>query len=172
MILNCDDGLIDTQLVFLCEFLEMIDQKLKSINELISNSIDPDSDGLCDMAEYFIGIGFIAIQQHLVESLIITGVHKSDAYGFGPTHSSGQSIISIINACANYWKHEAEWVGAAGVPKQGTKTYNQVTDVSDSDWYKLSNVLSSLCGGEKCSFNSLIPYIRDWQVCINDNRLK
>ncbi|MET1257638.1 hypothetical protein [Aliikangiella maris] len=161
---------MDTELAILCEFLEMIDQKLNSINELISNSIDPDSDGLCDRGEYFIGIGFVAIQQYLVESLIATGVSKGDAYRLGPIHSSEQSIISIINDCANYWKHEAEWVGVAGLHKQGLKTYSQVTDVADTDWYKLSNVLFSLCDGNKFSFNSLIPYIRDWQVCIHENR--
>lgn len=172
MILDFESGLIDTQLGFLSEFLEMIDQKLISINELISNSTDPDSDGLCDRSEYFIGIGFAAIQQHLVESLIATGVSKGDAYGFGPIHSSGQSIISIINDCANYWKHEAEWVGVAGLPKQGLKTYNQVTGVANTNWYKLSNVLFALCDGDKFSFNSLIPYIRDWQACLHENRSK
>ena len=172
MILVSKDGLIDTQLGVLCEFLEIIDQKLNSINELISNSIDPDSDGLCDRGEYFIGIGFVAIQQHLVESLIATGVSKGDAYRFGPTHSSGKSIISIINDCANYWKHEAEWVDVAGLPKQGLKTYSQVTNVAATDWYKLSNVLFSLCDGNEFGFNSLIPYIRDWQVCIHETRSK
>ena len=53
--------------------------------------------------------GFVVMQQYLIETIIHTGLEKSEVYKLDPVHSSGDSVVSIICSCANWWKHEAEW---------------------------------------------------------------
>jgi hypothetical protein len=144
----------------------MLDKKISGIQLLISSSSDPDSDGLCDRGEYFIGIGFVAIQQHLVETLLFTGINKNEAYKLGAIHSTGVTYISLINSAANWWKHEAEWVNKGEIPKNGNNTFDHVYAAAKTTDYALSNVLASICSSESISLSAVVPYLREWQAAI------
>ncbi len=117
-------------------------------------SSDPDTDGLLDKGEYFFGVGFVAIQQYLVDTLIFTGVKKVEAYNLGDMHASGITYISLINFAANWWKHESEWTDQEQVPKNGQRTFDNILNVTNKHEYALSIVLGSICGQEDLSFNS------------------
>ncbi|MEH6473436.1 MAG: hypothetical protein V7752_19575 [Halopseudomonas sp.] len=137
--------------------------------ECISKSIDPESDGLLDRGEYFIGVGFVAIQQHLNESLIAIDINKKDAYSLGLTHPIGMSSISVINAAANWWKHEAEWFKNDHVPKNGERTVEIIMGISNQHEYALSNVLSSFSESKLLSFTrNIVPHIETWtkELCV------
>ncbi len=163
MLLVGENGVEDIELSRLCELLEVIDSKLYEIEECISKSVDPESDGLLDRGEYFIGVGFVAIQQHLNDSLIGINFNKKDAYSLGPTHSSGISSISVINAAANWWKHEAEWFKNGNVPKNGEHTVEIILDISNHHEYALSNVLASFSESKCLSLTkNIVPHIEEW----------
>lgn len=151
----------------LCELLDMLDQKRHEIGLLIRQSNDPDSDGLCDRCEYFIGVGFVACQQYLVESLLFTGIDKKDAYGLGPVHCSGTTYVNLINDAANWWKHESEWwVYKNKVPNNSQRTFDSVTDIAKARGYELSQVLASICGSKNFSFKSVVPFLVDWRKAV------
>lgn len=160
----------DGELWKLRELLDILDAKIAEINELIEASSDPDSDGLCDRGEYFIGVGFVAIQQYMVETIMFTGLGKSEAYKLGPIHSSGRTSVGLINSCANWWKHEPEWWDAGKIPKNGVFTFSEVSSVTDSPWYQLSNVLASFSSDNAISFEHVIPILEEWREQVNANR--
>ncbi len=60
----------------LTELLEMLDQKLSSLILESNKSEDPDALGLYDRAEYFIGIGFVAMQQYIADTMFNSKVSK------------------------------------------------------------------------------------------------
>lgn len=155
----------------LTELLGLLDTKLSEIHRLISASVDPDSEGLCDKGEYFIGVGFVAIQQYLTDTLLFTGVDRVAAFALGPTHSSNISSINLINSAANWWKHESEWVNAGTVPKNGQRTYDHIAEVAPSNGYELSNTLAAICGSENLSLSSLIPLLIEWRAAVDQARI-
>jgi len=125
-----EDEVIDCELGRLLEFIDLINGKISDIRIDISRSSDPESDGLLNRGEYFIGIAFVAIQQHFVDTLLFTGINKDKAYKLGSLHSSGVTYATLINCSANWWKHEAEWFGNDKVQKRSNKTISVVMNVS------------------------------------------
>lgn len=165
MFFTVESQFADGELRRLQELFEILDEKLADIDARMEESADPDSDGLCDRGEYFIGLGFVAIQQYLVETIMFTGLTKSEAYKLGPKHPSGVTYVGLINACANWWKHEPEWFDAGEVPKNGMKSFGPVTEVTDSPSYQLSNVLASFCeAGEKIRFSCVVGHLVSGQL--------
>ncbi|MDO6423054.1 hypothetical protein [Saccharophagus degradans] len=158
-----DNEFEDGELWKLREMLDLLDAKISEVNRLIEKSSDPDSEGLCDRGEYFIGVGFVAIQQYLVETIINTGLSKSEAYNLGPEHSFGGTSVSLISSCANWWKHEPEWWGPRGIPKSGKATFERVSSVTDSHTYQLSNVLATFSEDKALSFIHVIPILEKWR---------
>lgn len=160
----------------LCELLDMLDQKIHEIGLLIRQSNDPDSDGLFDRGEYFIGVGFTICQQYLVESLIFTDIDKKDAYGLGPVHCRGNTYVNLINEAANWWKHESEWwvwFDKDKVPKNCQRTFDTVTDIATARSYELSQVLAFICGPKNISFKSVVPFLVEWrEAVLSTNREK
>lgn len=170
MFLVSENDFVDGELWVLRELLDMLDKKLFEIFRLIKESHDPDSDGLCDKGEYFIGIGFVAIQQYLVETILFTGLDKSESYKLGPLHTSGFTYVSLINSCANWWKHEPEWWNNGEIPKNGERSFLHVTNITESPSYQLSNVLASMCTNKEICLNGLVPYLEEWRTKVHENR--
>jgi hypothetical protein len=164
--MKIDGEFADGELLKLCELLELLDQKLC----VIQTSRNPDSDGLCDTGEYFIGVGFAAIQQYLVDTLLFTGLDKRDAFKLGPFHSEGITFIDLFNSAANWWKHEAEWFNKGEVPKIGENTFNHVKIIAKSEGYELSNVLASICGSSNLSLAAVVPYLKEWRADVQEVR--
>lgn len=146
------------------DFLELVDREIESINSQIKELGHPEINGLADRGEYFIGIGFAAVQQHLVESIMFTGLEKIEALNLGPIHSSGISCANLINSCANWWKHESEWWDNPKSESKGQYSILHVTEVTESPMYQLSNVLASLCPKNEFCFKAIIPKIIEWKL--------
>ena len=163
MLLTHKNVVIDISLYQLTEFLQLIDSKLNDIYECISESINPESDGLLDRGEYFIGIAFVAIQQHLTESLIGMKTTQKVAYSLGKIHPSGETAIWVMNAAANWWKHEAQWFEKGEYPSDGNFAFHIIMTISNQHKYALSNVFASFSESNRPSFiNDVIPYIAQW----------
>jgi hypothetical protein len=160
----------DAELGVLCELLELLDGKIRNINLQIKQHKDPGIDGLGDKGEYFIGVGFVAMQQYLVETILFTGLEKSQAYKLAPIHSSKVSYANLINSCANWWKHEPEWWNNLEVPPNGERSFSHVTNITSSPSYQLSNVLASLCEANEFCLMSVIPHLIEWRGNVHKAR--
>jgi hypothetical protein len=166
-ILGSDKEIIDPELGMLQEALELLDSKLVSVESEIEASNDPDSDGILDRGEYFIGLGFVSIQQYLNDTLTFSKVNKSEALTLGKKHESGVSFISAINAAANWWKHEAEWwKDLDKLNPQSKSTVERVSNLIESPWYPLSNLLSVLVKDKECRLLNVLPLLIEWRNAV------
>lgn len=157
----------DRELQLLSELLNDLDGKVVEVSNLISKSDDPESDGLTDRGEYFIGVGFSVIQQYLTDTLTLTGVSKRRAFDIGPRYSEEFTFISVVNAAANWWKHSAEWVGQEITNDLALQTQSVVVEVAESLDYPLSNVLSKLLGTSEITLIALVPNLVLWRSAVD-----
>ena len=173
MFFTVESQFADGELWRLQDLFGILDEKLAEIDAQIEEPADPNLYELCDRKEYFIGLGFVAIQQYLVETIMFTGLAKSEAYKLGPRHPSGATCVGLINACANWWKHEPEWFDSGEVPNNGTKSFGLVTEATDSPSYQLSNVLASFCeAGEKIRFSCVVGHLKEWRSNVHEDSKK
>jgi hypothetical protein len=165
--LGNDKEIIDPELGMLQEVLELLDSKLISVESEIEASNDPDSDGILDRGEYFIGLGFVSIQQYLNDTLTFSKVNKSEALALGQKHESGVSFISAINAAANWWKHEAEWwKDLDKLTSQSKNTIERVSNLVESHWYPLANLLNILVKSKECRLINVLPLLIEWRNAV------
>jgi hypothetical protein len=153
------------------ELFAMLDEKLSEIGSAINDSADPDTDGLFDKSEYFVGVGLVAAQQFLVEVASFSNINKDNAYKLGPRHRSGIAYATAINSAANYWKHEAEWWGGLDEIKSGNmKTMNHVGTIADTNHYQLSNFIFALSNNKEVKLMCLIPIITEWLNSVKNSK--
>lgn len=157
----------DRELQLLAELLNNLDEKVVEVSNLISKSVDPESDGLTDRGEYFIGVGFSVIQQYLTDTLTLTGVSKRIALDIGPRYSEEFTFISVVNAAANWWKHSAEWVGQETTSSLALQTQKIVVETAESLEYPLSNVLAKLLGTSEITLSALLPNLVQWRSALD-----
>ena len=100
---------VDPEIFYLQELCGLLDSKVSEITERISQSSDPESEGLFDYAEYFMGTALCAMQRYIIDVLDMKKIKKKEVLNLGPKFNEEESIIEIINAAANWWKHEPEW---------------------------------------------------------------
>ncbi|MFQ2856754.1 hypothetical protein ACK3YY_04970 [Aeromonas caviae] len=171
MYIKIDNEYMDGELNILSDLLSLLDGQIHAVRLSMLRSIPPESEGLADRGEYFIGVGFAAIQQYLNDTLILTGVIKRQAFDIGPRYSMKFSFISVVNAAANWWKHSSEWVGEGkNNSKLAMNTQRIVMDISDSEDYPLSNVLSMLLGTTDINLSALLPNIILWRSAIDKEK--
>jgi len=137
-----------------------IDIALENYRSDIAEHPDPDTFGLIDQYEQFIGIGFAICQTFLVS--VHQGENKGTVFIKGPFHSSGKSYAQITNACANYWKHNDEW-DKRNLGSQAKGTIGIFGHLSVDVWgaYPLSEMFHSLVG-EDGSFAELLNHLNSW----------
>lgn len=147
---------LDFELGFLKDAAQFVDAQLVRLENEFHSSEDPDQFGVIDRGEYVIGLGCVTCQQFIAASCSIIGVSKTDALDLGPKHRSGNSIASILNAAANYWKHSSEWNG----DKNGRLTRKILAEVGeclDKD-FVLMCVLQELLAPFPLRFDRIVPF--------------
>jgi hypothetical protein len=160
----------DAELSYLGELLGSIDKILSDINQRIDISTDPESDGLFDKGEYFIGAGFCAMQRYLADVLQDKSIDKGVALQLGPKNKEGVAISLIVHAAGNYWKHSPEWhIRMDKLDDRSQKTIDRLASHDGPSSYVLSEVLAELCHGEELSLVSCIPYLEEWRYAIHQN---
>jgi hypothetical protein len=170
MYLKVGDEYADLEFQLLSELLSILDRKVVEVSSIIRTSVDPESDGLTDRGEYFIGVGFSVIQQYLIDTLTLTGINKKSAFDIGPRYSEEFAFVSILNAAANWWKHSAEWVGQETTNGMALQTQRIVTETAGSLDYPLSNVLAKLLGTSDITLSALLPDLVLWRSAIDTER--
>ncbi|QEY12319.1 hypothetical protein [Cellvibrio sp. KY-YJ-3] len=159
----------DPELYYLQELCGLLDLKLAEIAEKISHSYDPESDGLLDYAEYFMGTGLCAMQRYILDVLDMKKIKKIDVLNLGVKFNEGTSIIELINAAANWWKHEPEWPFPLEYEKSSKQTKETLDLVLGNSAYPyvFSNFLASINPEKELSVSALIPYLVEWRSCVH-----
>ncbi|MDA8154179.1 MAG: hypothetical protein M0003_15945 [Acidithiobacillus sp.] len=158
----------DAELSYLEELLCSIDKNLSDINLRIKHSIDPESDGLCEKGEYFIGAGFCAMQRYLADVLQDKRIDKGVALQLGPKNKNGVAISLVVHAAGNYWKHSPEWhIWMDELDARSQKTIDRIISKEGPSCYLLSDLLAELCDEKELSLRSCIPYLKKWRYAIH-----
>lgn len=168
-IIKSDDGYADGDFSLLGRHLRLLDLELTRLNAAIAASQDPETDGLCDSAEYFIGHGFVAIQRYITATRTGLGIRMAEAFDAPPMTKSGLSLATAINAGANYWKHMEEWIETinksdyADLRGSALKTLKQIEAITPWAEYACSNLLAVLLEGQAPELSHLLPKIEEWR---------
>ncbi len=174
MYIKCEDRFADQDFYFLSRFLCLLDTELIQVTKNIKNSKDPDADGLCLYAEYLIGLGFMGMQNYIAATYPQAGMNKKKALKIEPNFTEDATFVEIINAGANYHKHQEEW-GTINVieknliklNKAQVQTIETIQKVTPWDDYTLSNLLAALINNtnssEKIELSQLLPEIIEWR---------
>jgi hypothetical protein len=163
-----DDEFADSELSYLEELLGCVDKLLSDVYSRIEDSADPESEGLCDKGEYFIGVGFGAMQRYLVDVLQDRKIDKGIALQLGPKTKEGLPIALLIHSAGNYWKHSPEWhAWLEKLDERSQKTIDRLLTNDRPSWFPLSEVLASLCGGGELSLLHCISSLKKWRQAVD-----
>lgn len=173
MFIKIGNAYADAELFYLQDFCGMLDSKFKALNDKISVARDPERDGLFDYAEYFIGLGFCAMQRYLIDCLDSKGIKKLAGFELGQKTSSGRTYVQLINSLANWWKHSAEWQHFAYEDEEIKRSKNEQLTIDDvlevSDYpYVFSTALVQLSPEGKLVLSDLIPFLVKWREDVNE----
>lgn len=170
MFLSSSQGpTIDYDLDVLREITSIIDARLDVLVRQIQKSEDADGFGFSDTAEGLCGIGLVACQQYLVATASWLRVEKSKALQCGPVHACGDTVASIVNHAANYWKHGEEWILGKS-EKQQAKTQDGLEAIlADFEHgYPLTCILAKLVSpSDPWLFQQLLPLLVRWRDDMN-----
>lgn len=167
------DVLGEYELWLLRDCLSMLDVKLVELAMQIEVAGHPEIDGLADKGEYYVGLGFVAMQRCLTSIQSRSGMSKSDSLKFGETFGDGGFVVEVINAAANYWKHEDEW-GLLNVIRRDTsalrndqrKTAEKLEEITPWDSYTCSNVVAVLNPDGDLRMMPLLEYLEVWHLAL------
>lgn len=148
---------------FLLRFLGMLDSELKSLDAKISDSVDAETEGICDHIEEVVGLGFAACQRHITSVASLTGTTRRYALKSGPLLACGLTIAEAVDHVANYWKHHDEWdVDPPSKQSDRTREGLMMIGVERDDPYSATEALEILAGGEIPRLSTLVPKLNEW----------
>ena len=157
---------IDFDLDFLTSAIDLLDASLEQLNAKARSSPEPDTFGVFDEIEYIAGFGFVACQTYVTATVgrSISKRKKSEALAFGPKHQSGRTIVQLINAAANHWKHSIEWnpLNPTNQEKQTVEVIRGL-GVNPSEPYPIANMLHAMLSPSPVLFKNLIPHLILWR---------
>jgi hypothetical protein len=158
--------ILDFDLDFLREATALVDGRLEQLERKAKASPDPDTYGVYDQAEYITGFGFVACQTYatgVVRWSKVVG--KRDALALGPKHRrTGQTMIELIDAAANHWKHGPEWsLDAPSTRAQKTLKVIASLGVNTHGSYPVANMLHQILTPHPARFANLIPFLTQWR---------
>jgi hypothetical protein len=164
MYLVTQQGIHDYDMRLLSRLLTGVDQQLDEFETEFQSMEEADMFGAYDWAEHVAGVGFVACQTYITATYPMTRVSKDVALGSGPVHSSsGRTVARILNAAANFWKHNPEW------PLQNNDARHNAIRAAFEDLgfpadgeYPLSGILTELTGGH-ARFTYILPFLEQWR---------
>ena len=158
--------ILDFDLDFLKEATALVDGRLKQLKRQAISHPDPDAHGIYDQVEYITGFGFVACQTYAtaVASFSKCKVRKPDWLALGPKHRTGLTMIELINAAANYWKHSPGWPRDRTSPEaKKTLQVFKSLGVNTHDSYPVANMLHLILTPHLARFANLIPFLTQWK---------
>jgi len=152
----------DFHLSFLRDAAKLVDSRIREI-EFEAKRGDPELvEHLYDSAEYLYGFGLVACQQFISVCTAECTLSPKEALQLGPDHQCGASIVSLVNALANRWKHEAGW-GKRPTPNE-SRTIATLSrlGLKREDSYFTANALAILLRPHTPRIQRIVPFLRQW----------
>jgi hypothetical protein len=144
------------------EVTGVLDRELHRLSVEAAASPDPDAEGIFDRVEYVTGLGFIVCQNYVAACAGSRGCAKSDVLQLGPKHRCGESMVAVVNAAANYWKHHETWGVAGAAPSPRTTEVLAALGIQMTE-YLATNVLTALLDPLPIRFATLLPFLTKWR---------
>lgn len=155
---------------FLKDATALVDARIEQLFKKAHVSPDPDALGVYDSLEYFIGFGFIACQTYSTCIISYLEVDRTAALDLPPKHRNGETMISLVNAAANYWKHSSEWLydEPPRIAKTSLTLIESLGIETTLGYYPLGNVLHRILEPHPVRFGNLLPFLTQWRdFCID-----
>jgi hypothetical protein len=168
--MNLIAALDSFDLMCLNDAAALVDSKLDLLDERANQSADPDTDGIYDRAEYLAGFGFLACQAYITESISMSSLQKEEALSMGPRHACGHTMVTLVNAIANYWKHSPEWGHPLSRRAQATADLISALGVDVGSSYVVVNALSELVQPHGHRVRFVIPFLSQWRTTLHGAR--
>lgn len=156
-------------LSFLKNAAALVDSKLRVLELEARSSPDPDALGTYDKAEYITGFGLVACQTYIAACVSRAGIDRSQALDLGPMHHCGLSMVTLVNALANYWKHSQDWIHP--LSKTAQKTVDTITTLyPDTEAsYLTTNALAALLQPSEPRIGRVIPFLKQWRDSLQND---
>ena len=105
------DYIIDYRKGLTSQLINIIDERIDELWALIENSHIDDENifSIYENIEHIVGLGFVVLQQYMTFVYGNLQKKKKEVLPKGPKHKSGNTFARIVDASANYWKHNSEW---------------------------------------------------------------
>ena len=163
--------LIESDTGFLREAATLVDNRLDKLDREAKSHPDPVGCGLMDSTEYIIGFGFVACQTYATAVSRWSDLNKGAWLKLGPKHRSGRPMIELVNACANYWKHNQEW-SSDSPSARAQKTIDIIASlgVDKSEPYPMFVALHQILDPHPARIKNLIPFLTQWQDEVGPSR--
>lgn len=167
--------MIDFQKGLTSQLINIIDERIDKLYDLIENShIDDERiesiESIFESIEHIVGLGFVVLQQYIT---VVRGDFKKDkknALSKEPKHESGNTFAKIVDASADYWKHNGEWRLDTDRNRKGKEDIEAIFEtisinspVSVNDYYPLVKILSELSHTKNRRFNAVFKKILEWR---------
>lgn len=153
---------VDFDLDFLRDAVAALDRQLDRLDELIGDLPD-DAFELCWRANHIYGLGFVACQNYLAETISLFGADREKALNAEPIHlRSGVPIAALTNSAANFWKHRSEWPSPPPATKRPVQ-HLVALGVDASADFPLANAFVQLVHPHQPRFLSLVPFLQRWR---------
>ena len=154
----------DFDIDFLRDATNLVDGRLEILDEWAESHPAPEMYGIYDNVEYITGFGFVACQTYITATISHSGIKKRDALDLGPRHRTGITFAALLNACANHWKHSAEW-REQELHRDAKKTNEVIAELGvDPDGpYATVNALHSLLTPHPTRFAPVLPFLVQWR---------
>jgi hypothetical protein len=163
----------DASMSYLEELLNSVDIKLLNITNQIKSTGFGDAEHLCERGEYFIGVGFCAMQRYLFDVLTDVKIEPALARQLGPVSSNNVAIAKLIHSAANYWKHSPEWhIWLDELNNNSQKTVDELLHGRETADYPLSELLADICKEESLLLANCLPYLVDWRLAVYKYKTK
>jgi hypothetical protein len=162
--LTIGGSVFDYDLNLLEQLLKVVDEEIAKVDADFDSDPDPDGSGLLQCGDGLYGLGFVACQQYLnvtYKDLAFPTDRQKSIQG-GPKFSATLSYAQVVDAAANFWKHNGEWDGS---DRREKKTRNVLEAVFPSGKdYLMANLLHELLGKPKVTrLCDVVPWLAKWR---------
>jgi hypothetical protein len=160
------DGEIgDQDMEQLQELLNVLDYQFASNIEKRKRSHPPEQNIFWDRLSYIAGLGFVMCQQYINITYPTDAPKRIVALELPPKHSSGYSIVQIINACANYWKHYQEDINYpyGSLNKTTIQTIEKLGEDIENP-FLCEGILYKIVETDENPFKKLIGLLIEWRT--------
>lgn len=86
MFLMSNGEVRDLQLPLLIDFIGLLDEKITQLSSQVDKNNDCYNVSIYENTEYFIGIGFVAMQQYMVDTMWNSNIDKKLLLNMVPYH--------------------------------------------------------------------------------------